>query len=355
MPTHNFITDGFGSKRKAEVTNKNALKVATINYDTWQLGNAFLANPLFGTNMAVNAATVTAEEFIHNGIDNVYWTASAISGSWNFNSTTRAHTGTYGINATGTVNNDTAQLDKGSLIDLSPYSTLTGWIYLSSWDDRGTKDVEIYAWDGVNIIGTVVGIRDYIDVNDTGVWQKFTIPFIDLNIIGLSIQYLRITTISIGVGSAPNYHLDDISFVNSIPAEFQLNVDKNVEIFIDKLSLFVAGNYNATLLNASVPNLSYNELLGQIFSTGFILRVFQEKSLFFSRIISNIGDIIQYPGVDVDNIFSNGTVSCLRININFIENLRIKLSRDDNLVISIVDDFSVFDKFTASCRYKYKV
>lgn len=53
----------------------------------------FLINPVYGADMNVDVGFTGTPDKIHDGIDSVLWTASAISGTWDFSSTTHAKQG----------------------------------------------------------------------------------------------------------------------------------------------------------------------------------------------------------------------------------------------------------------------
>jgi len=67
--------------------------VYTRPRDERRIENKALINSTYGAAMNQNGSgIVTITENIHDGTDNTYWTATAISGSWTFDSTDENHT-----------------------------------------------------------------------------------------------------------------------------------------------------------------------------------------------------------------------------------------------------------------------
>ena len=155
-------------------TESNALVVATRPLKTFATQVDFFINPTYGVEMNKNVAVGGTPVPIHNGTDAVYWTASAISGTWTFDSVTVAHAGTKSIDATATANNDVMQIAKGSAQALTGYTAITGWIYISSWGTVGTRNIEIYGWNTATglIVGNAVNINDRVSTIILGSWQK---------------------------------------------------------------------------------------------------------------------------------------------------------------------------------------
>lgn len=360
MPIKCLIIDP-STEIQASVINageENALVVATRQLKSYTNKIKFFTNPEYGYGMNIAAGFSGTPEHIHNGIDNVYWFASAVSGTWVFNSTAQAHTGTKSIDALATTNNSTAQIAKGSTIDLSGYVAITGWVYLSSWDDRGTKGIEMYGWDTVSslMIGSVVDLRDYIDIGLINSWQKFTVPLSSMFLTDKIIDAVRFRTVDFGPGNPPNYYLDDIQIEETIaPVEFRIEPDKNTWLHVNNYSIFLADVYDATLLNATMPNLSYDKLLGETSLTNGILyqRVIGGK-IPLSFPFRNLGEILMFPGAKIaaESCGSDGTNTFLKIFVDLGEPIVLKSEDDDRISFMVSDDLSGLLKLviSANCR-----
>ena len=144
----NTVVTGPDKTLSAEVIQRNGdpqgLVVYTRPVNTLDSTVKFAINDTYGFNLNQDASFSGTPTGIHNGTDNIYWTASALSGTWNFASTVQAKDGTKSIDAVNTTNNNEALLSAGSDIDLENFTAVTGWIYITDWSDRGTlKEVEI--------------------------------------------------------------------------------------------------------------------------------------------------------------------------------------------------------------------
>ena len=198
---------------------EQALVVATRPLKLFNNKVVPFINPTFGVDLAITAGffalegdvTSFAQEVIYT--ENAEWTTSSVSGVWDFASAAQTHAGIVSIDATGTVNNSTAQLAKGSSYSLSNSSALSGWIYITAWPVTGVKEVNIQGWNTSAVgVGSKVNIGNYINTALFNTWQKFTISLSDISLVGTTIDAIRITTVDTGQGSAPDYYLDDIIF-----------------------------------------------------------------------------------------------------------------------------------------------
>ena len=206
----NAITDPT-TGLQAEVISgddRNGIVVVTRPLKTFKNVTKFFTNSTYGIEMNQNVGFSGTPIPIHNGTDNAYWTASAISVSWTFNGTDQKHAGSYSIDATSTINNSVAQIAKGSSQDLTGHTEITGWIYLTKF--AGTAGIILYGWNtsGGIIVGIEINIADHISTIELGTWQQFVIPLAELELTNETIDSIRIRTQK-GT-SVPNYYLDDI-------------------------------------------------------------------------------------------------------------------------------------------------
>lgn len=358
MPVKSLIIDP-RTGRCASIENgeeKNALVVATRPLKSLVNKIEFFSNPDYGHNMNIALGFAGTPIPIHNGVDNVYWTATAISGTWTFNSAAQAHTGTKSIDGTATVNNSIAQIAKGANQDLTDYVAITGWIYLSLWDDRGTKEIQVYGWDTgtATMIGITVNLKDYINIGLTDAWQKFAISLKDMNLVGQTIDAIRIQTIDVGLGVPPDYYLDDIQIEDDIaPEEFKIEPDDRKWLYVNNYSIFLVDAYAGTLADATMPYLSYDKLLGLASLTSGIL---------YQRVINgdiplafpfrNLGDILMFPGSSIDSYGSDGTNTFLKIMVNLYEPILLKQENADKISFIVSDNLSGLLKLVISANCK---
>ena len=126
-------------------TGETGLLVYNADRFERQLTTKVAINTTYGSQMAQDGtSTATITENINNGGDNAYWTPANLSGgSFDFTSTDSFTgwpvDGTQSIDGTGTNNNSLARIDKGSTLDLTPYLTLRGSIYITAWSSKRHK------------------------------------------------------------------------------------------------------------------------------------------------------------------------------------------------------------------------
>jgi hypothetical protein len=340
-----IIRNGLGNKIAAEVTDAHALKVATTEYtDLDTAVNVFL-NPTYGANMAINAAPVGGSTInIHDGEEHTYWTASSIAGIWDFSSGVQAHDSTASIDGTLTVNNDVAQFAKGSVLNLTTYSQISGWIYVTSWSDLGGKEINIYGWDTATSlqVGLMANIGNYIDSNKLNIWQKFVIPLSDMSLYQDLIDAFRLDIVEEGAGEAINFYLDNIVLEGGGASvqEYIVAPQAGQKFHVSRINLLIIDDYDSTLVNATMPKLSYDKLLGETFTTGIIFRVIINKNITFAVQIRNISDILMLPTIENFNTFSDGANTGLQFSFTFPVDLEIDSRTEDKLSILLTENFS---------------
>ena len=252
------------------------------------------------------------------------------------------------VNASLSTNGDTLQFNKGSDLDLSGYVAITGYIYITSWVDTGTKNVEIYGWDvGSTIeLGVRVNINDYISINNLNVWQKFTIPLADMALAGLTSTFdgLRIATVDIGAGASPNYFVDYIQVEQTgavDPTSYCVRPDKGTWLHIHEFTWSIADALDTTLVNASMPSLSYDKILGiDELSSGISYQRIQNGEVILSASIKKLADMIQWSEAKIDNVVCDGTNTFITIRTVFVEPLVLKAEDNDELRLTINDSMS---------------
>jgi len=341
----------------------NALAVATRPLKTFENKDIYFQNETYGAEMNQNVATGGTPIHIHDGTDNIYWTASAISGNWVFDSTDQNHTpaGSKSIDATGTTNNSIAQIAKGSSQDLTGYVSITGWIYISSWSAAGTKHIELYGWDtGTGlIVGNSVNIDDYINTGQIGSWQKFTINLKDFGIKNKTIDSIRIQTTTTAV--APNYYLDDIQIEETgAPLEYNIQPETDTWLHIHEISMVLADAYTGTITglddgteNTTMQALSYNKILGvSELDSGIIYKHTANGNTKFSYNMKSLADILDNTCSRIITSGSDRINTFIKICFVYTEPIILKWEEMDKLSFTISDDLSGLLRFRikAGCK-----
>lgn len=357
MSVKSLIIDprtGRAANISIERGEKNALVVATRPLKTFENKIKFFSHPDHGYNMNIACGFSGTPVPIHNGTDNVYWTGSAVVGTWVFNSAAQAHAGAKSVDATATVNNDIAQFTKAAVIDLTGYAAITGWIYLDSWDDQGTKGIEIYGWDvgTSSLVGIEVNLKDYININLTDSWQKFVVSLDNLDLVGETIDAIRVKTRDVGVGDSPNYYLDDIQIEeNSDSVEFAIKPGPNKWLYVNTYSIFIADAYASTLADATMPFLSYDKLLGVAsLENGILYQRVVGGKILLSFPFRNLGEILLFPGADLLNYGGDGTNAFLKILVDLYEPIVLKAEDEDEISFQVFDNLTGLKKLVISAN-----
>lgn len=174
-----------------------------------------------------NVTAYPTVENIHDGNDNDYWDGTTIqtfAADFDFSSTDQNNTpgGSQSIDYTDSEDGDIAQFTRPEGdIDLTPFISLMGYIYLTS-TLTGGDDIMLYGWDtGTGtMVGNTIDLTDYITTGLTDTWQSFTIPLVDMGLDGETIDAIRMEMV--GVGADPNGYVDDLQL---FPAGGDLNSD----------------------------------------------------------------------------------------------------------------------------------
>lgn len=300
-------------------------------------------NPVNGANMAVDAAIGGTPVGIHNGTDSILWTASALSGVWNFASTAQAHTGTKSIDATGTLNSNQALIQGGSTVDMTNYAAISGWIYITAWPNQGTKDVRLQTRLAGTLLGNTVDLSTYIDVNELNVWQKFIVPKADLGLNGSTIDELIITTIDGGAGDAPDYYLDDIQIEETGGGVVYSVKPTDGSLFeVHSISLFMADALTGNYPN----NISYNKLLNLAsLPNGVSFNASEKGEVVFSSSFRDFADVMELPTSHIQG-GSDGTNTWIKITYDLRDSyLTLDPRTNDSMRVVLNDDLTGLLRF----------
>jgi hypothetical protein len=303
----------------------------------------------------VDASIGGTPEQMHNGIDTVLWTASALSGTWVFDSTAQAQSGIKSIDATATTNNDTALLTSGSTITMSNYASLTGWVYITSWPTTGTKNVRLQFRNGGVVVGLQIDLSNYVNTLLFNTWQKFIIPLSDFGVASTSlIDEFTITSIDSGSGAAPDYYLDNIQLEqlggNII---YSINPDSDDFWDVQSISITMVRPYNSTLTNGTMINIPYDGLLGLgTLANGINFQRIQDSEVAFSGLVKDFIDVIEALGETKIITGSDGVNTWVKVTKIFPTAFRLVGRNADRLQVILSDDLSSFTRFRISANIK---
>jgi hypothetical protein len=359
---------GNSKEYEASVSSDGFLRVDTRDYYDYTNAVRYFVNDTYGDSLNVNGNNSgggSITELIYDG-DNAAWSPSIISSTsddFTFPSTTENHTsgGSASFEYATSENGDTAQFLRSGYLDLTPYNSLTGWIYLTRWQTNGTKQILFYGYDttaSVNI-GIAVDLGNYINKATLNAWQSFTIPLSDMNLTDQTIDAVRTQVIDVGSGGTPRGFLDDFKFSGnsdpgSGPATYTLEPNTGEILIVDSYCYTLANSssLDTTLANGTMPKLSWNKLLGVTLTNGINYRRFNNGVATFTANWKNLLDIISSPGAEITNYGADATSAFISVNYKFAASTPLKYSERDSVKITINDDLSAFGYFkvSANCR-----
>jgi len=358
------IINGRGNKSKASVSDDGFLRVDTKPYYEYKNAVRYFVNNTYGRNMNINASpSASTNEDIHNGEDDTYWTASVIEGGtldFDFSSTDQSYNGTQSFRWNAE-DGDIAQfLHPGGVdLDLSSFIELSGYVYFNDWDQTGVKEVLFYGYDtGTDsIIGNTVNLADYINTLDLNQWQPFIIPLSDMGLSGETINAIRTEIVESGPGGPPRGYLDDFELIGLkegliSPVDYILSPRKGEYLSVETLNFIFVNSYDSSLLNGTMNNLSYDNIIGYKPINGILYRRFSEEVLEFNIILRSLFDFLSIPDLYITDSMCDGTDTLLKMTYSFIESGILKDSKKDYISLRLADDFSNFKQFRVSAGCK---
>jgi hypothetical protein len=344
MPIQSTILDGSGTALEAAVVKKDNLPAGIVTYNAPAesvIGQTkAITNPTYGLAMNIDAQFSGTPEGVHNGTDSVLWSATALSGTWDFASTTQAFAGTKSVEAINTVDGNEAQFEDTGTTDTSAFTAVSGAIYITGWPTSGTKEVELrLRLAGVDV-GNIISLSGYIDVSVLNAWQTFAIPIADFGTGGATVDQMIVKTVDLGGGAPPDYYLDAIQFEEVGSEVYSVSADANSFYTINSLNIAMADAFNSTLADSSMPKIPYNTLLGvSKLANGIGFKLTTGGVVRFNSTFQQHIDFMAFPrlsyqsGGDATNTWMNYSIE---FNPGFVLDGRI----DDKLEVTLADDLS---------------
>ena len=353
MSVNSLITDK-GTKLSAQVVHKDdcdcdALIVTTVPLRTYDNSLQFFANDDYGANMNIDVVASGTPVKVYNA-DDALWTATDIvgGGKTTFASGDQDHTtgGGDSLKVDNAPVDDVYQLDKGSDLNCTLYSSITLWVYVDK-DWKALDVVDFYGWDtGLGSqIGDAVDLSNYFNFLDYDIWQKLVIPLTDMGALSASttLDALRVRQAA-KEGKAPKYYLDDIQFeeVGTVtPVEFCVEPDKGTWLHIESMQIIMADAYSPVLENSTMPKIPYNALLGVAkLDSGITYRRIENGEVRNSSSIKQFLDMLSFSNSEVSGYGSDGTNTWVTIHITFNEPIILKAENEDRLCLIVNDDLS---------------
>jgi len=295
------------------------------------------------TILSLDADIMTTGETYTIGAE---WPGTAIAGSWDFSTD---------ISISGANDNDECQFDNPHTSVMSNYVAVTGKITLTTWSEANNALLLSFSLAGT-LAGNSVDLNDFIDTGLLGTQQNFIIPKVDLGLSTQAVDEMNLVVTRTG-GAKPTIDLDDIQFEKSGGSiVYKATTPKGTIYHIDEIRLAVADNVTGITTvagateNATVPNLSFDTLLGvATLANGILFQRVQNTDVVFSVAINQLGDFLS-AGADIVNHISDGTNTFITLLVEFQKPVILNGSKDDFLSFTINDDLSSLLQFTAVAR-----
>ncbi len=300
------------------------------------------------TAVASNDLTIDSDIFLisENYEINPIWVGTAIQGTWNF-----ADGGE--VSVTTANNSDAANFsnDAGEVwdVDDNGFLTLTGAVDLDIYSEL-TNEITLQFDLNGTVVGDAIGLNTFINTADF-TKQSFAIPVADFNFGGTSeINGLTITITRNG-GQRPTIKFDDFQW-EEIGEILEYKVAPRLgELFhVTEIRIAMADDEAGTLTDATMPRLSFNQLLSvTVLSQGIVFKRVKAGETLFSVTIKQLGDFLA-TGSNLINVISDGTNTFLTLLVTFPEAIILDGDTGDFLSFTISDNLSSLLQFTAAAR-----
>ncbi len=303
-------------------------------------------NPEVGNALNQNVTFGGTPELIHDGGDTSAWAASAITGVWDFTSTTDPNSGSACIEKVDTSDGDEALFEDPTSTDMSGRTALTGFIRLEKYNSIQDEVQFQFSLNGINV-GNSINIDDFISIGALNVYQKFVIDKSNFGITNETVDELRIMTVA-----KPQFRLDDIQIEETGSAlVYTVTLDKKSIFYVDELVFSLADNIPSTLQNGTMPNIAFDALLGvSQLATGVIFQRIQRGEVNFAIALRDVGSFLSFGGT-LSNSISDGTNTYINLRVAFDKApLILDGRREDSLSLTVNDDLSGLLEFTAIAR-----
>jgi len=338
MPQRTMLEDAKGNIFSTKKDGRDtALRVASSDAYDWESKAKLLLNDEYGPNFNQNSEPSGTPDGIHNGTDTALWTATALSGSWDFASTAQAQTGTKSIDGTGTINNSQAELERSSALDPRSYNSLSGGIYLTFFNPAANEIRLRFRLAGVDV-GQEVNLGGVIDASTLNAWQNFNIPLSNFDLTD-DVDQLIITTKRQG-DKAANFYLDNIQIEEAGSSVFSAEATPGKIFEIQTVEFLMVDALSTTLLNNSMAALSYDKLLNvNTLNTGITVRRFKNNEAVFSLTARKLSDLL-YGNFTITDMISDGTNTLLKLRMELDWWAPLDPRTKDRIEVVISDDLS---------------
>ena len=134
---------------------------------------------------------------------------------------------------------------------------------------------------------------------------------------------------------------------------FSVKPEKGTWLHVGSLVISLADEIDSTLANGTIPNLSYNKILGiNTLATGVLYQRIQDNDIRFSRPLRQLSDFLQTPKTHLQNAMHDGTNTYINIESLIFEPLVLKAENNNEIRLVISEDLSDLLLFRARAACK---
>jgi len=308
-------------------------------------------NPTNGTAMNKNVTFGGTPEIIHNGGTSTEWTASAVTGTgWNF-----ADGGTISVTSANDQDEATFAEQTPTTVDLSGFVALTGTISLTTYNEANNS-IEIFFDNAGTQVGDTLDLEDFIDTNLIGTTQNYAIALTEFNfptdlVDGFSIRIGR------SGGSRPTMVFDDITLENTgDPLVYTSQPGLQERFHVEAIRFTLVDNVTNIVTvagateNATLPGLSYNQILGvSALTNGLLFQRTQDGDVNLTLTLKQLSDFFAL-GFNILNPVSDGTNTVINLEIAFPRPFILDGKKGDNMTVTVSDNLSGLLLLVAAAR-----
>jgi len=303
-------------------------------------------NDTFGSAMNQDVSFGGTPEIIHNGGSSTEWTASAVSGAWNF-----ADSGKVSI--TSADQGDKAEFaeETPATVNMGNYTALTLKVDLDTYSSLNNTIILAFDLAGVPV-GSAVNLNGHMDVGNFSE-QSVSISKADFGLTTQLIDGFSITITRTG-GAKPTIKFDDIQLEETgSPLEFKVAAARGTRLHVHEVRIGLADNIAGVVTvagateNATMTGLSYNKFMSiSALANGFTFSHTDHEGVVSSISVRQLGDLLTAGADLVSFPISDGTNTFIALVIKLEQ--PVILFNGDKLAFTINDNLSSLLQFTAS-------
>lgn len=341
--------DGNAAEIKKNADRVRGVVAYTTPYIELNPKSIPFTNATFGAEMNQAVTFSGTPEGIHDGTDSALWAATAISGTWTFDSTTNPQAGTKCVDATSTVDNDAALFSDATTTNMANFTAITGQIRIEGFDISKGNHVQMQFRLAGAPVGNSINIDDFVDPLVFDAYQGFAIAKAELGLSTQTVDEMVITTLR-DAGPAPDYRLDAMQIEQTgTPAVFTVAASTGTVFRISSIEFILVDALAGTLTDGTMPALAYNQLLAvSALSNGIVVQYTRKDVVEFAVNIKQLSDFLLF-GLSAE-AFSDGTNTMIKLTNSLPTDIVLDDRESDSLTITLSDDLSGLILFRGLAR-----